>query len=359
MRDEPQRQRRVRELARRVRRSWRERGFEIPPGDSPIVPIILGDEAAALDAAERLLRRRAARPRRPPADRAARDEPAARDAVVRAHGRGSRATRVRARVSKPCDSRRLSRTRRPRSRVQDHPSALADRAFEGTASPTKRQAFDLPRLSDRSANANPARRSLDLTRVRHRARRVDQRSGWPGRASGRRCWTAIRSSVRWSRSGDGSPLGIASSRCSTVSTAAIRSVATRRRGSSERTCRRCRRRSRSLGVTARSSSRSTAAGHPPHEVSHSYIPRSTWPATPPLTFRRPGHWNSGQQPSQSTSLPNEQSPATIPARYEMRDRHLFSGCIVSRRLSDEPGPRTVANRRVAVVARVPDRWPLT
>jgi 8-amino-7-oxononanoate synthase len=50
MRDEPQRQRRVRELARRVREA-----LNIPGVVSPIVPIILGEEQAALAAAARLL----------------------------------------------------------------------------------------------------------------------------------------------------------------------------------------------------------------------------------------------------------------------------------------------------------------
>jgi 8-amino-7-oxononanoate synthase len=45
---EPQRRRRVRELAGRVRQSL------AMPGDSPIVPIILGTETAAMDAARRL-----------------------------------------------------------------------------------------------------------------------------------------------------------------------------------------------------------------------------------------------------------------------------------------------------------------
>ena len=46
MRDEPYRQQRVRDLARRVRRD---------SGDCPIVPIVLGDESRALAAAEKLL----------------------------------------------------------------------------------------------------------------------------------------------------------------------------------------------------------------------------------------------------------------------------------------------------------------
>jgi 8-amino-7-oxononanoate synthase len=56
MRDEPQRQARVRELARRVRDQFgkletRSRDFT---GDSPIIPIVLGSEEAALKAAELL-----------------------------------------------------------------------------------------------------------------------------------------------------------------------------------------------------------------------------------------------------------------------------------------------------------------
>lgn len=47
--DEPQRQSRVRELARRVRSE-----IDIPAGDSPIIPVILGEEQRALDAAAAL-----------------------------------------------------------------------------------------------------------------------------------------------------------------------------------------------------------------------------------------------------------------------------------------------------------------
>jgi 8-amino-7-oxononanoate synthase len=50
MRDEPQRQQRVRALARRVRGAMGLQG----DGDSPIVPIVLRSESAAVDAAERL-----------------------------------------------------------------------------------------------------------------------------------------------------------------------------------------------------------------------------------------------------------------------------------------------------------------
>jgi 7-keto-8-aminopelargonate synthetase-like enzyme len=48
MRDEPQRQRRVRELAARVRTAF------ALAGDSPIVPIVLGEPSAALAAADQL-----------------------------------------------------------------------------------------------------------------------------------------------------------------------------------------------------------------------------------------------------------------------------------------------------------------
>jgi 8-amino-7-oxononanoate synthase len=54
MREEPARQRRLRELARTVRARLLAAGLKLPHGDSPIVPIILGDEAAALAAARRL-----------------------------------------------------------------------------------------------------------------------------------------------------------------------------------------------------------------------------------------------------------------------------------------------------------------
>jgi 8-amino-7-oxononanoate synthase len=49
MRDEPQRQQRVRDLAQRVRQA-----MDVP-GPSPIVPVILGDEQAALEASAKLL----------------------------------------------------------------------------------------------------------------------------------------------------------------------------------------------------------------------------------------------------------------------------------------------------------------
>jgi 8-amino-7-oxononanoate synthase len=58
MRDEPQRQARVRALARRVRDEVAARGLPTGSGDSPIIPIVLGDEARALDAARRMMEAR-------------------------------------------------------------------------------------------------------------------------------------------------------------------------------------------------------------------------------------------------------------------------------------------------------------
>jgi 8-amino-7-oxononanoate synthase len=55
LRDEPQRQQRARELSRCVRDQLKSRGFTLPPGDSPIIPLILGGEFAALEAAELML----------------------------------------------------------------------------------------------------------------------------------------------------------------------------------------------------------------------------------------------------------------------------------------------------------------
>ena len=54
LRDEPGRQARVRAVARFVRAELAAAGFDLPPGDSPIVPVLLGSEAAALAAADRL-----------------------------------------------------------------------------------------------------------------------------------------------------------------------------------------------------------------------------------------------------------------------------------------------------------------
>jgi 8-amino-7-oxononanoate synthase len=55
MRDEPQRQQRLRALATDVRHRLRQIGFEIADGDSPIIPVLLGDETKAMGAAGQLL----------------------------------------------------------------------------------------------------------------------------------------------------------------------------------------------------------------------------------------------------------------------------------------------------------------
>jgi 8-amino-7-oxononanoate synthase len=55
MATEPWRRQRLRDLALRVRTELAARAFELRAGDSPIIPIILGSEGAALDAAAHLL----------------------------------------------------------------------------------------------------------------------------------------------------------------------------------------------------------------------------------------------------------------------------------------------------------------
>jgi 8-amino-7-oxononanoate synthase len=55
MTSEPRRQKRVRESARFVRSELAAQGFALPPGDSPIIPIVLGNETAALGAAAQML----------------------------------------------------------------------------------------------------------------------------------------------------------------------------------------------------------------------------------------------------------------------------------------------------------------
>ncbi len=55
MHDEPARQQRVQSLARQVRERLRGKGLALPEGDSPIVPIIVGEESAALSLAGKLL----------------------------------------------------------------------------------------------------------------------------------------------------------------------------------------------------------------------------------------------------------------------------------------------------------------
>jgi 8-amino-7-oxononanoate synthase len=55
LRDEPHRQQRVRSLSRCVRDALHGAGVALPPGDSPIIPIILGSEDAAIAEAKRLM----------------------------------------------------------------------------------------------------------------------------------------------------------------------------------------------------------------------------------------------------------------------------------------------------------------
>ena len=54
MADDPARRARVRSLSTQVRQRLATAGLTLPPGDSPIVPIVLGDASVALAAAERL-----------------------------------------------------------------------------------------------------------------------------------------------------------------------------------------------------------------------------------------------------------------------------------------------------------------
>jgi len=55
MRDEPQRQARVRSLAKNLRFALRGNGWDVSEGDSPIIPLIIGAEAEALRISRSLL----------------------------------------------------------------------------------------------------------------------------------------------------------------------------------------------------------------------------------------------------------------------------------------------------------------
>jgi 8-amino-7-oxononanoate synthase len=55
MKDEPARQQRVRALALRLRGRLKDAALDVAPGDSPIIPIIMGDERSAIRAADQLL----------------------------------------------------------------------------------------------------------------------------------------------------------------------------------------------------------------------------------------------------------------------------------------------------------------
>ncbi len=54
MRAEPQRQQRVRDLAKKVRSGLLGAGWKLPPGDSPIIPLIVNEESRALAMSARL-----------------------------------------------------------------------------------------------------------------------------------------------------------------------------------------------------------------------------------------------------------------------------------------------------------------
>jgi 7-keto-8-aminopelargonate synthetase-like enzyme len=54
LRDEPEHQKRLAAIRCRVGDELREAGIQLPPGRSPILPLILGSEEAALAAASRL-----------------------------------------------------------------------------------------------------------------------------------------------------------------------------------------------------------------------------------------------------------------------------------------------------------------
>jgi 8-amino-7-oxononanoate synthase len=54
MREEPQRQSRLREMAKSVRRELDRARINIPAGDSPIIPIVVGDESTAMTMARKL-----------------------------------------------------------------------------------------------------------------------------------------------------------------------------------------------------------------------------------------------------------------------------------------------------------------
>jgi 8-amino-7-oxononanoate synthase len=55
MHEEPQRQKRVRELSKELRAGLKKNGWDVTDGESPIVPIILGKEKAAMEKSKKLL----------------------------------------------------------------------------------------------------------------------------------------------------------------------------------------------------------------------------------------------------------------------------------------------------------------
>jgi 8-amino-7-oxononanoate synthase len=54
MRAEPQRQQRVRDLAKSVRKNLSAAGWQLPSGDSPIIPLIVGEESRAMEISKKL-----------------------------------------------------------------------------------------------------------------------------------------------------------------------------------------------------------------------------------------------------------------------------------------------------------------
>ena len=67
MRDEPERRERIRTLARRLSEGAAALGYEVLPTDSAVVPVVIGESAAALAVASALRRRRVWAPAiRPP-----------------------------------------------------------------------------------------------------------------------------------------------------------------------------------------------------------------------------------------------------------------------------------------------------
>src|SRR4029079_11375254 len=55
VRREPERRRRLVQNAERVREAIAETGIEMPPLESPILPVVLGEESRTMGACERLL----------------------------------------------------------------------------------------------------------------------------------------------------------------------------------------------------------------------------------------------------------------------------------------------------------------
>ena len=85
MRAEPQRQQRVRDLAKKVRSGLLGAGWKLPPGDSPIIPLIVNEESRAGDVGAAGGKEIACASGASP-DRSAQNQPAARHALLRTFG---------------------------------------------------------------------------------------------------------------------------------------------------------------------------------------------------------------------------------------------------------------------------------